>query len=297
MQSIGYYLLFGIIWLISLIPFWLIYRISDLLYYINFYLIRYRKEVVYKNLHLAFPEKSELEIDRIAKAFYRHFSDFLVESVKAVSISRRESAKRFKYKNVELFRQLEEENKDFALVCAHYNNWEGMTYLPSVMGHKFFGIYRPLQNKVADRISRRIRSRDNPVLVPMEHVFREALKYRAAKRRYCIFFLADQRPPRSSHFWTTFLNQEVAFFEGVEKLSKKLELAVIFLEIKKLKRGYYEVNFTRLFDNAAQTTGHEVLLRCIHEMEKEIKNAPEFWLWSHNRFKYKRPEEVKLITS
>ena len=161
---------------------------------------------------------------------------------------------------------------------------------------QIYGNLQALQNKMVDRLSRRIRGRDNPALVPMEHVYREALNYRSANKRYCIWFLADQRPPRTNRFWTTFLNQEVSFFEGVEKLSRKLGLAVVFLDIRKTKRGHYEARFIKLFDNAAQTTENEVLLRCIHEMEKEIKETPEFWLWSHKRFKHKRPEQVKLIT-
>ena len=294
MQSLGYYLLFGFTWIISLIPFWLIYRISDLLYYINFYW--FRKEVVYKNLRLSFPEKSDAEIDRIAIAYYRHFSDFLVESIKCVSMSKRQYAKRFIYKNIEVIRQLEAEKKDFALVCAHYNNWEWLFFFPSRMIHKFIAIYRPLQNKVVDRLSRYIRGRDNPALVPMEHVYREALYYRSAKKLYSILFLADQRPPRTSRFWTTFLNQEVPFFEGVEELSRKLGLAVVFMDLRKTRRGHYEAVFVKLLNNAAQTSENEVLLRCVHEMENEIKRAPEFWLWSHNRFKHKRPEQAKLIT-
>ena len=296
MQSLGYYLLFGFTWFVSLIPFWLLYRISDLLYFVNFYIIRYRKKVVYKNLLMSFPEKNEAEIDRIARAFYRHFSDFLVESIKCTSISDRQLAKRFSYQNIELFKQLEDEKKDFALVSAHYNNWEWMIFFPSKIAHKFIAIYRPLQNKVVDRFSRRVRGRDNPALVPMEQIFREALNYRSDRKRYGIWFLADQRPPRSTRFWTTFLNHEVPFFEGVERLSRKLELAVVFLDIQKIRRGYYEARFIKLFDNAAQTLENEVLLRCIHEMEREIRETPEFWLWSHNRFKHKRPQHIKLIT-
>jgi KDO2-lipid IV(A) lauroyltransferase len=294
MRSLGYYLLFGFTWLISLIPFWLIYRISDLLYFVNFYLIRYRKNVVYKNLRLSFPEKDEKEIDRIARAFYRHFGDFLVESIKCISMTKRQHAKRFRFPNIELIRQLEAEKKDFTLVSAHYNNWEWMFFFPSQMIHKFIVIYRPLQNKVVDRLTRRIRGRDNPALVPMEHVYRESLNYRSANKPFCIYFLADQRPPRTSRFWTTFLNQEVPFFEGMEKLSKKLGLAVVFMDIQKVKRGHYEARFIKLFDNASLTAENEVMFSCIHEIEKEIVNKPEFWLWSHNRFKHKRPEQAKL---
>jgi Kdo2-lipid IVA lauroyltransferase/acyltransferase len=297
MTSLGYYLLFGFTWFLSIIPCWLMYRISDLLYVVNYYLIRYRKAVVFKNLRLSFPEKTEREIEHIARAFYRHFSDFLVESIKCLSIPMSTLDKRFHYANLEMIHQLEAEKKDFALVSAHYNNWEWMIFFPAKMKHKFLAIYRPLQNKTVDRLSRRIRNRADPALVPMEHVYREALKYRAENRRYSIWFLADQRPPRSNRFWTTFLNQEVSFFEGVEKLSRKLGLAVIFLDIQKTSRGHYEARFIKLFENASLAAENEVMLACIHEMEKEIRAKPEYWLWSHNRFKHSRPEQINLIPS
>jgi len=297
MTSFGYYLLFGLTWLISLIPFWLLYRISDFLYIVNYYIAAYRKKVVYKNLRLSFPEKTSGEIEQIARAFYRHFSDVLLESIKCFSISEKQLGKRFSYVNLEMIQQLEAEKKDFALVSAHYNNWEWMIFFPAKIAHKFLAIYRPLQNKVVDRLSRKIRGRFNPVLVPMEHVFKEALKYRSEKRLFSIWFLADQRPPRSNRFWTTFLNQEVAFFEGVEKISRKLGLTVIFLDIQKTQRGHYEARFTKLFDNAAETMENEVILTCIREMENEIKARPEFWLWSHNRFKFARPDQINLVTS
>jgi Kdo2-lipid IVA lauroyltransferase/acyltransferase len=297
MTSLGYYLLFGFTWLVSVIPFWLLYRISDLLNFIIYYIVQYRKKVVYKNLGLCFPEKEAGELQKIAKSFYQHFSDFLLESVKCLSIPKKRHEKRFRFVNMELIHELEAEKKDFALVSAHYNNWEWMIFFPAVMVHKFLAIYRPLQNKTVDRLSRRIRGRYNPVLVPMERVFKEALRFRSENCLFSIWFLADQRPPRSSRFWTIFLNQEVAFFEGVEKISRKLGLTVVFLDIQKPKRGHYEARFTKLFDNASETSENEVLLSCIREMEKEIKTRPEYWLWSHNRFKHTRPENFKLITS
>jgi Kdo2-lipid IVA lauroyltransferase/acyltransferase len=297
MASLGYYLLFCIAWLLSLIPFWLLYRISDFLYLLNYYIIGYRKKIVYKNLQLSFPNKSPDEIKRIARAFYRHFSDFLLESVKCLSIPLKQHQKRFRFANLELIQKLEEEKRDFALVSSHYNNWEWMIFFPAMMIHKFLAIYRPLQNKTVDRLSRRIRGRYDPVLVPMERVFKEALKFRAQHRLFSIWFLADQRPPRTSQFWTRFLNQEVAFFEGVEKISRKLDLVVVFLDIRKIKRGYYEARFVKLFDHVSATRENEVILTCIKEMEKEITARPEFWLWSHNRFKHSRPKQTNLITA
>lgn len=297
MTSLGYYLLFGFTWLISLIPFWLLYRISDILYLIIYYIVGYRKKIVFSNLRRSFPEKDKKEIDRIAKKFYRHFCDFLVEFIKNFSIPLKQHEKRFKYQNLELIHQLGEEGKDFALVMAHYNNWEWLLFFPLKIVHKLLAIYRPLQNKAMDRLSRKMRNRYNPLLTPMEHIFRQAMNYRSEKRLFSILFLADQRPPRSNHFWTIFLNQETSFFEGVEKISQKMNLAVIFLDIQKKKRGYYEARFVELFHNAAETGKNEIMLSCIHQMDKQITANPAYWLWSHNRFKHKRPENIKLISA
>jgi len=234
---------------------------------------------------------------RLARAFYRHFSDFLVEIVKCISISRKNLEKRMKLVNPEIFEDLASDRKSIALVTGHYNNWEMMSVLPGYMSHKCMIIYRPLNNKLMNRISLYMRSRFGTVMVPMENVYREALKCRAENRLFSIWFLADQRPPRNSKFWTLFLNHETAFFEGVEKISRKLDLAVVFMDIKKVRRGFYEAHLEKLFDSTAHTLENEVLLTCIRKIEEEIMLKPEFWLWSHKRFKHTRPESVKLITA
>lgn len=297
MNNLGYYLIYGCVRLVSAIPFWLMYCISDVLYFVNYYFVRYRKSIVFKNLRIAFPDKAPEEITRLARLFFRHFSDFIVEYAKCLSMSDAQVNKRFRYANIEVIRQLEDEKKDFALVAAHYCNWEMMTFFQRSANHRFMPIYRPLQNTSMDRLTRSIRGRDNAFLVPMEHVFREALKFRKEAQQFSVFFLADQRPPRTSRFWTTFLNHEVAFFEGVEKISRKLNMAVVFMDMQKTARGKYEVHFTRLFDNAAAVPENQVMLRCIREMESQIRRKPEFWLWSHNRFKHSRPDGVALITA
>lgn len=295
MINAGYYLLYGVIWLISLIPFPVMYVLSDLLFLVNFYVVGYRKKVVFRNLRKAFPEKTPVEIRQLAKRFYRHFSDFIVEFPKMLTMGDRVIDKRMHFADLDVIEQLAEEKKDIALVAAHYNNWEWMAFFPPKVTHKFLPIYRPLQSRNMDRLTRHLRDRKGAILVAMEQVFREALKYRRENKLFSVYFLADQRPPRTSRFWTTFLSQEVAFFEGMEKLSRKLGLAVVFMEIHKVKRGHYEARFTKLFDDASITRENEVMLRCIHEMERLIREQPEYWLWSHNRFKHARPEGTELI--
>jgi Kdo2-lipid IVA lauroyltransferase/acyltransferase len=297
MSSLLFYILFAFIWLFSWIPFWILYRISDLLYLIVFYMVRYRKKTVIHNIRTSFPEKTEKEVMQMTKLFYRHFCDFLLEMSKCIRISPGQLDKHMKFINPEVFEELAQENRNFALVSSHYNNWEWLITLPIKMKHRFLVIYRPLENKAFDRLVMCLRGRHKPVMTPMESIFREGVKCRSENTLFSIWFLADQRPPRSTKFWTRFLNHDVAFFEGVEKLSRKLNLAVVFMDVQKVKRGYYEVRLKRLIDNAAQTNENEVTLACVKEMEEEILKRPEFWLWSHKRFKHTRPENVKLVIS
>ncbi len=297
MSAIFYYPVFGLLWLFSFIPYRILYIMADVLYYLIFYVAKYRKKVVYKNLRQSFPQKSDAEIDIIARAFYRHFSDFLLEITKCIRVSKATLDKRVKFINPEIFNELADQNKNFALVSAHYNNWEMMSHLPTVIKHRFLVIYRPLKSKLSDRISFYMRSRFGAVLLPMENVFRESLKTFAEKKLFSVWFLADQRPPRNSRFWTIFLNQETAFFEGAEKISSKIGMAVVFIDIQKVRRGFYEVRFEKIIDNAANMQPNQVTLACVRKMEEEIIRAPEYWLWSHKRFKHSRPEGTKLILS
>jgi KDO2-lipid IV(A) lauroyltransferase len=201
-----------------------------------------------------------------------------------------------KWINPEIFDELYNHNQNFALVSSHYNNWEMLNMLPAKVRHRCLVIFRPLKNKVAGRISAYTREKYGTIMIPMENIFKEALKSRSEGIPFMVWFLADQRPPRNSRFWTMFLNHETAFFEGTEKIAKKLGMAVVFLDVKKIRRGFYEVSLEKIFDNAATTAENEVTLKCVKKMEDEVLNAPEFWLWSHKRFKHSRPENINLIT-
>ncbi|MBN2812467.1 MAG: lysophospholipid acyltransferase family protein [Bacteroidales bacterium] len=296
MANLLYYLVFSVVWLFSILPFRVMYLISDFLYLIVFYIAGYRKKTVFSNMQTAFPDKSPAEIRHMASLFYSHFSDFLLELLRCINISVNQLDKRMKYLNPEVFEELAKENRNFALVSSHYTNWEWLINLPLKMRHRLLVIYRPLKSKVADRLSKYMRSRHGTVMIAMEHIFREAVTCRSQNKLFAVWFLADQRPPRNSRFWTTFLNHETAFFEGAEKISRKMGMAVVFLHVEKVKRGYYEVTLKKLFDNAAETRENEVTLACVKEMEAEILREPQYWLWSHKRFKHTRPENINLIT-
>lgn len=296
MASIIYYLVFSLVWLFSLLPFRIMYLVSDFLYLIIFYVAGYRKKTVIANMQKAFPGKSPAEINQMARQFYRHFADFLLELLRCINISVDQLDKRMKFLNPEVFEELARENRNFALVSAHYNNWEWLINLPLKMRHRLLVIYRPLKSKISEKLSNYMRRRRGTVMIAMENIFREAITSRSKNQLFAVWFLADQRPPRSSRFWTTFLNHETAFFEGAEKISRKLGMAVVYLHVQKVKRGYYEVTLKKLFDNAAETKENEVTLACVKEMEAEIRTEPQYWLWTHKRFKHTRPENINLIT-
>ena len=295
MSNISYYLIFSVTWLFSILPLWILYRISDVLYFIMFYVVKYRKSTVYSNLTSSFPGKTSLEINTIAKGFYRHFSDFFVEFVKGLTMPLSIHGKRYFFTNTGLIRELEQQGRSIALVSAHYNNWEWGNILPLIMRHENLIIYRPLKNRAVDRLTIRIRSHYGMKMLPMEHVYREAINVKNRGELFLIWFLADQRPPRSNSFWTTFLNHEASFYMGAEKIARKLDMVVVFLDIQKKKRGHYEITFKKLFDRGKLTKDNEITLACVNEMEKQISRQPEYWLWSHKRFKHKMPEGIDII--
>ncbi len=242
----------------------------------------------------AFPEKSEKEIKQIAKRFYKHFCDFVLESVKTIHISKKQNAKRFTYKNLEVFHELYKKNKNVILVSGHYGNWEWLVSLPSKLEHKFLALYKPLSNKYFDKLIINLRSKYATGMVPMDDTLRVMLDYKRKNELIITWFLADQTPPRETQYWTKFLNQETPIFLGTEKIARKLNHTVVFMDIHKLKRGYYQAEFTLLFENAADTKEYEITEKHTKYLENIINQKPEYWLWSHRRWKHKRPENINL---
>jgi len=275
--------------LLALLPLRLLYVVSDMFYPIAYYIIGYRKKVVYENLRNAFPEKSEQEIDIIAKKFYRHFCDIMVEILKLLHISREEICKRMKYRGPNPF--LEEfENKKLILgVLGHYNNWEWGVALGMQGPYNFASIYKPLTNKYFDKLMIKIRSQFGGELVPMAKTGRVMAKYIQEKKLTVFNFISDQAPGRSEvQYWTTFLNQDTPVFLGIEKLAMKTHQPVYFAKFVKIKRGYYEAVVEKLCDDCNDLQPHELTEKHLRALETAILEAPEQWLWSHRRWKIKR---------
>ena len=291
MQAIVYYISLPFIYLISILPFWLLYRVSDLFYIIIYILLGYRKKVVVKNLKNSFPEKSDKEITKITKQFYVFFCDWIVETIKSITISRSAAIKRCYFTNTEILDKYYNENKKLIYVMGHMGSFElGGAEISTNSNHQLYTIFKPLANKYYDRLIKHKRIRFNNKVIAMSDTFRTMIRLKDSKELNATLFIADQTPQKNNAYWTTFLNQETPIFWGTEIIAKKLNYPVIYLSIKQPKRGYYEITPELLCENPSQTQTGEISEMHTNRLEKDIKDQPEIWLWSHRRWKHDKPE-------
>jgi KDO2-lipid IV(A) lauroyltransferase len=276
-------------WLISLLPLRVLYVFSKFLYFLIFYVIGYRKKVVYENLSKSFPNKSKEEIDEIARKFYKYFSRLIVEIVKLTSISPSELENRIKYKNPEIFEELFKQGKNVAIITAHYGNWEWLTGVCEATPHRIMSVYKPLSNKFLNKHFIKLRSRFGAELVPMASIIRAIIKLRNENITSATLFISDQSPMRHLiQYWTEFLNQDTPVFLGPAKIAMQTKQAVVFCKVLPLKLGYYEVELVKLFDDASNYSEKEITEAHVRELEKQIIEKPEYWLWTHRRWKHSR---------
>ena len=273
--------------LISLLPVWILYIISDILYLFVYKIVRYRVDVVSGNLHKSFPRKTHKEIKDIQNKFYRHFFDVIVESIKAVTASEHFLRNKVIFKNIELFDKYYEKNQSIVLAVSHYGNWElGILGISLNSKQKMMGVYKKLNNTFFNDFVNKSRGKFDAELIEMKETYRYLIK----KKEECkiIGLLADQSPVKSeSNYWTTFLNQKTAVYLGPEKISKKFKYPVLFCSMKKVKRGYYEVFIEELCTNPEKTSEGEITSIYLRKVEEKINEQPEYWLWTHRRWKHK----------
>ncbi|MCU0408652.1 MAG: lysophospholipid acyltransferase family protein [Bacteroidales bacterium] len=290
MDALGYYIFYAFYRLITLLPLRVLYILSDFLFLCLCYFPTYRRKIVETNLRNSFPDKSEHELKKIRNGYYRHMADIIVESLKAGTMSRAELEERITYSGFETVDRIFEEKRDVVAVLGHYNNWEMALMLGQHIRHKAIAIYRPLKNVHFDRIINKTRSKYGIVLSPMSMVLKEILKSRSNNINTLTLFLSDQTPPKHEiKFWTRFLNQDTPVFTGAEKIAAKYDMAVVFLNISKIKRGYYNISIELLFDHSAGLPEHAITEAHVRRLEEIIKENPEYWLWSHRRWKHKKP--------
>lgn len=277
---------------LSYFPLGLLYFFSNIVYFLAFNFVRYRRKVVRNNLLTAFPNKSEAELKEIEKGFYKHFIDFIFESIKAVSISSKEVLKRTSIKNPELLDRLFAEDKNVIVTCGHYNNWEFYSLsLPKLTPYTTYSIYQPLKNKFYDQILFNSRTRNGMNLIGTKDII--PFFTATTDEKKMVIIVNDQSPSNlQSAYWNTFLHQETGWNNGPEKLARKYDYTVLFGHSKKIKRGFYEVEFTMIAEHPSQLEPGDITNIYAQLLESLIQEKPEFWLWSHKRWKHKRPSAV-----
>lgn len=294
--KIGYILLYSWVKVHALLPMWGLYILSDILYVLVYKIARYRRKVVRQNMKNAFPEKSKKELLLLEKKFYHHFTDYVVETIKLAHISLEELQRRAFLRNPEVVdRLMDEGHTCFILLMAHYGNWEWFTGSSSRFeDSRIYQIYRPLMNKAFDRLFINLRTNFGSHGIKKNDTIRDIVRLVQNKTRSVVIFLADQTPSKANlHYWTEFLNQDTPFFTGAERIARKFDLPVIFLDTKKVKRGYYTVDMELITRNPKSTPEFQITEQYARMVEKCILRNPAYWLWTHKRWKHKRDKAVQ----
>ncbi|GMT45050.1 MAG: acetyltransferase [bacterium] len=277
------------IFLIGLIPFRVLYIISDFLRFVLHRVVGYRKKVVEENIRNSFPGLSVAEQKKLVNRSYKNLADIFVEGIKGFTISDKQVVARHKFINLEFLTPYTEAGKSVILLSAHYGNWEwGGLSIPLQLDNKHvIVLYKPLSNKFADRLVKKNRSRTGIFMGSIYETARLFKNY--VVQTTAFFLLADQSPTNVSRsYWTNFMGRETAFLHGPERYARLYQLPVIFVDIQRVKRGYYEVGFSLITDNPASLPEGEITALYARKLEEVIRKKPENWLWSHRRWKLKK---------
>lgn len=291
MKRILYYLVYSLLWLITLLPLPVLYLFSDFVYLILYYLVAYRKQTVYQNLRNSLPDKSPKEIRHIARKFYRQLCDYFIESIYRIHMGEKENARRLHYINPELLQDYYNRGKSIVLLLSHYGNWEWPTRISKLSYHDILAIYKPLQNKYFDRLFLQLRGQFGAIGIPMDSTLRTLVTYQRNNQPVVLYTIADQRPQWTSiQHWTTFLNQDTPVITGPEKIARRYNIPVYFLNLQKIKRGFYSAEFMLICENPKDVPEFDITRKYLAMLERSILQRPEIWLWSHKRWKYFRHE-------
>ncbi len=289
MQRLLYFLVYPILWLLSLLPFWLLYVKSTVLYFLVYYVVGYRKKVVFSNLKLVFPDKSEAERIKIAKGFYKHLCDLIFETIKGISISEASLRKRYVIENAEIFDAYYAQGRSLLVCCAHYANWEWSSIVPVMTKLKGFGVYKPLVNRYFDSMVKNIRGKFGATIVSNKKAVTTLFKMSKQNIPSITLLVADQTPKLGAFkLRDDFMGIDVPVFTGPEDLAKRLDFNIGYLQTVKVKRGHYRVQLIPLSEAPKSTEAFEITRKFLDEIEKQIYAAPEYYLWSHKRWKHRK---------
>lgn len=289
MQLFLFIIVYPIIWLISILPFRLLYIFSDFVRLLVYNVFGYRKKVVRQNLAMALPHLSEKERLNIEKKFYKHMCDMFLEMVKTMNMSQKEMEKRFRFTNLDLYLDLEKKGKSIALLCAHYASYEWAVSMNYHINFEGYGVYKKINNKYFDKLIKDIRSKFRAHLITTRETIPTIEKCQRTGQLGVFGLASDQSPQASKAFhWAPFMGIETPVHTGAEMLAKRFDMNVIFLRNKKVKRGYYEATFELMAENPKQVPNYEISEDFLRRVEKQILEAPEFYLWTHKRWKHKK---------
>lgn len=291
MQQLIYAIAYGFCYLVSLLPLRVLYVLSDVLYPLLYHVARYRRRIVRKNLTASFPDKTIDEIKSIERRYYSWLCDYVVETIKLISISKRQMSRRMVFKNTEEVERSVAEGRSCAVYLGHVGNWEWITSLPLAVSEcaTCMQIYHPLESEVFDRLFLHIRGRFGAESVSMNDTLRRIIERRNEGKHMVIGFIADQVPMWNSiHYWTDFLHHDTPVFTGTERIACKCDMDVYYMEVTRIRRGYYEADFKLMTRNAAGSKEFEITEKYFRLLEQTITAHPPYWLWSHNRWKRDR---------
>jgi len=287
MQLLVFILVYPIIWLISILPHRLFYGFSDVVYFLVYRVFGYRKKVVKENLNLVFPEKSETEIKSIEKKFYKHMCDMFLEMVKTMNLSKEDIKERYHIINVEVIQEIEKK-KSILVPCSHYANWEWNVSLNLYVKSKGYAVYQKVANKYFDKMVKDLRSKWNTTLITTHETVKTVMRNEKDGVTSIYGMVSDQSPMVvHAHYWDKFMGITVPIYNGTETLARKLDLAVVFLKVSKVKRGYYQAEFIPITASGKETEPNEITKKFIALTEEQIKERPEHYLWTHKRWKHR----------
>ena len=279
--------MYPFLWIISILPYRIFYLFSDFVCFLTYNIIGYRKKVVRNNIKLALPHLSDKERLVIEKKFYIHLCDMFLEMIKTISISQKEIEKRFTFSNMEVYYELEKKNKSIALMCAHYASYEWVVSMNYYINCKGYGIYKKLANPHFDKLVKNIRSKFKAELITTKETI-PTIKENYKKNVISLYGFASDQSPRlnSEHHSASFMGHIVPVHTGAEMLAKRFDMNVIFLRVKKVKRGYYEASFEVLSDDVQSVPNYEITDKFLKLVEEQIYEAPEYYFWTHKRWKH-----------
>jgi len=287
-EFFGLHIGYPLIWLLSMLPFRILYGISDGVYLLVYYVIGYRKKVVLSNLKLAFPEKSEKEITEISKKFYHHFADVFIEMIKFFTVSKQEVYKRYKFTNLEFFEELHKDGKSVMLMGPHYANWEWIMSLDAFVKYKGYAAFTRVENPYFNDKVLKSRAKFGTNLILTSKLIAE-IKHNQKNNIQAMYgLLSDQSPQLSKTFyWRKFFGVKVPIHTGAEMLAKRYDMNMVYIETKKIKRGYYETSFSLITNEAQKFPDYKLSDIFIEKVEKQVRTQPEYYFWTHKRFKHR----------